>query len=581
MANALNITDVILRDAHQSLLATRMRVEDMLPIADKLNEAGYWSLESWGGATFDSCIRFLNEDPWERIALLKKAMPDTKMQMLLRGQNILGYRHYADDVVEAFVKEAAQYVDVFRIFDALNDIRNLQTAIKAVKDNGKHAQGAVSYTTSPVHTVELFVKLAQKLQEMGCDSICIKDMAGLLTPVVAFDLVSSLKKNLDIPINLHCHATTGLSTTAIYKAAEAGVDIVDTGISALSLGSAHTPTETAVAMFQGTDRDTALDMKLLQEIASYFKEVRKKYARFESSFVGVNTRILMSQVPGGMLSNLENQLRQMNALDKLDAVMDEIQLVRKDFGYPPLVTPSSQIVGTQAVFNVLNGRYKTITRESKGLLRGQYGACPGEINEDVRKMALGDEQPITHRPADDIPNELETLKKEIGSKATDIKDVLTYALFPQVAEKFFETRGKKIEEPAAAAAQEAAAAAPAVSGDAMDFAVVVNGINYDVTVIPGRGASHKISQVTPAPAGATQKDTVTPGGNKVKSPLPGAIVRVNARDGDSVSEGDTIMMIEAMKMETAITAPVSGTIASINVAVGDSVKTDDLVATID
>jgi oxaloacetate decarboxylase alpha subunit len=576
----LNITDVILRDAHQSLLATRLKTEDMLPISAKLDKVGYWSLETWGGATFDSCIRFLNEDPWERIAALKKAMPNTKMQMLLRGQNILGYRHYADDVVEAFVKEAAQYVDVFRIFDALNDTRNLKTAIKAVKANKRHAQGAISYTTSPVHTVKAFIELGKELQEMGCDSVCIKDMAGLLTPTAAFELVSGLKKNLDIPVNLHSHATTGLSTTSIFKAVEAGVDIVDSGISALALGSAHSPTETVVAMFRGTQWDTGFDLKLLDEIATYFKEIRKKYGQFEGSFIGVDTNILMSQVPGGMLTNLENQLRQMNAADKIDQVMEEIQLVRKDFGYPPLVTPTSQIVGTQAVFNVLNGRYKTVTKESKGLLRGEYGRCPAPVNEDVRKMALGDEQPIDHRPADDIPNELEKLKKEIGSKARDIKDVLTYALFPQVAEKFFETRGKKIEEAPVAVKAPAAAAAPA-AGEVRDFSVVVDGKSYAVTVIPGKGGSHQIHQIVPAPAGVTQKDAGTPGSKQVKSPLPGAIVKVVVKDGDKVSEGDTLMVIEAMKMETPITAPFAGTVASINVAVGDQVNTDQLVATLE
>lgn len=577
----LNITDVILRDAHQSLLATRLKTEDMLPISAKLDKVGYWSLETWGGATFDSCIRFLNEDPWERIAALKKAMPNTRMQMLLRGQNILGYRHYADDVVEAFVKEAAQYVDVFRIFDALNDTRNLRTAIKAVKDNKRHAQGAISYTTSPVHTVKAFIELGKELQEMGCDSVCIKDMAGLLTPTAAFELVSGLKKNLDIPVNLHSHATTGLSTTAIFKAVEAGADIVDTGISALALGSAHTPTETAVAMFQGTQWDTGLDLRLLDEIASYFKEIRKKYDQFEGSFVGVDTNILLSQVPGGMLSNLESQLRQMNAADKIDQVMEEIQLVRKDFGYPPLVTPTSQIVGTQAVFNVLNGRYKTVTKESKGLLRGEYGRCPAPVNEDVRKMALGDEKPIDHRPADDIPNELEKLKKEIGSKARDIKDVLTYALFPQVAEKFFETRGKKIEEAPVAVKAPAAAASPSAPGEVRDFSVVVDGKSYAVTVIPGKAGTHQISKIVPAPAGVTYKDSTAPGATQVKSPLPGAIFKIMAQDGAKVAAGDTLLVIEAMKMEYPITAPAAGTVASINVAVGDQVNTNDLLVTLD
>lgn len=579
MANKLNITDVILRDAHQSLLATRLRIEDMLPITDKLDKVGFWSLETWGGATFDSCIRFLNEDPWERIEKLKKAMPDTPMQMLLRGQNILGYRHYADDVVDAFVDEAAKNIDVFRIFDALNDPRNLHTAIKAVKRNNKHAQGAISYTTSPVHTIDRYVKLGKELQEMGCDSICLKDMAGLLKPDQAYELVSRLKRSLDIPINLHSHATTGLSTTSIYEAVRAGVDIVDTGISAMSLASAHSPTETVVAMFQGLERDTGLNLELLHEIADYFVKVRQKYAQFEGSLVGVNTRILTSQIPGGMLSNMVSQLRQMNALDRLDEVMEEMPIIRKDLGYPPLVTPTSQIVGTQAVFNVLNGRYKTITKETKGLLRGEYGRCPGQINEDVRRMALGSDEPIDHRPADDLPNELDKHKKEIGSKARDIKDVLTYALFPQVAEKFFETRGKDVEQSAASPKVDSQPVSAPASKDAMDFKVVVDGNPYNVTVIPGKGGSHQLTQV--APAGRTKADSAPTGSKVIKAPLPGAVIRIEAPDGTKVSAGDTIMVIEAMKMESPITADVDGVVASINVAVGDQVQTGQTVATLD
>ncbi len=579
MGNKLKITDVVLRDAHQSLLATRMKIEDMLPIADKLDKVGYWSLETWGGATFDSCIRFLNEDPWERIAKLKKAMPNTKMQMLLRGQNILGYRHYADDVVKEFVKHAAENVDVFRIFDALNDPRNIKTAVKAVKDAGKHAQGAISYTTSPVHTIDYFVDLAKEYQDLGCDSICIKDMAGLLRPADAYELVSKMKKVLNIPINLHAHATTGLAATSIYKAMEAGVDIVDTAISSMSLGSSHAATESIVAMTQGGDRDTGLDLNLLMEIANYFKDVRKNYSEFEGTLKGVNVNILLSQVPGGMLSNMESQLKQMNALDRMDEVMEEMQEVRKDYGYPPLVTPSSQIVGTQAVFNVLNGRYKIITKESKALLRGEYGRCPGKINEDVRKMAIGDDKPIDHRPADDLPNELDKIKKEIGSKARDMKDVLTYALFPQVAEKFFETRGKNI--PAEIPAVKATVVAPVVAGDAMDFSVVVDGHNYNVTVMPGKGNGATIQSVKPAPAGVTKADSVATGKEKLEAPLPGTVFKIIAPAGTKVVAGDTILILEAMKMETPVTTEHDGVVASINVAVGDTITTGQILASIE
>lgn len=449
---ALGITDVVLRDAHQSILATRVRLEDMLPIAPKLDQVGFWSVESWGGATFDACIRYLGEDPWERIRELKKAMPNTRQQMLLRGQNLLGYRHYADDVVEKFVERAAvNGVDVFRVFDAMNDPRNLETALKAVKKQGRHAQGTISYTTSPVHTLDMWVDLAKQIEDMGADSVAIKDMAGILTPYTAFELVSRLKASLAIPIHMQCHATAGLSSVAILKAVEAGIDNVDTAISSLSMTYGHSPTESVVAMFQGTERDTGLNLELLEEIAAYFREVRKKYAKFEGNLKGVDSRILVAQVPGGMLTNMESQLKEQGAQDKFDQVLAEIPRVREDLGFIPLVTPTSQIVGTQAVINVLTGeRYKSITKETAGVLKGEYGAAPAPFNAELQARVLDGGEAITCRPADLLEAEMDKLTAELkgiarekGIKlaADEIDDVLTYALFPQIGLKFLENRG--------------------------------------------------------------------------------------------------------------------------------------------
>ncbi len=451
MTRALLLTDLVLRDATQSLFATRMRTEDMLPIAEKLDRVGFWSLETWGGATFDACIRFLGEDPWERLRLLKAAMPNTPMQMLLRGQNALGYRHYADDVIEAFVERAAvNGIDVFRIFDAMNDMRNLETAIKATIKVNKHAQGAMSYTLSPVHNVEFWVDMAKRLEDMGSHSICIKDMAGLLKPYVAEELVSRIKENCKLPLSMHCHATTGLSTATYLKAIEAGIDMLDTSISSMSLTYGHSPTETFVSIMEETDRATGLDLDLLEEISLYFREVRKKYAKFEGSLKGVDVRILTAQVPGGMLTNLESQLREQNASDKLDAVLQEIPAVRKDLGYVPLVTPTSQIVGTQSVLNVLSGeRYKTISKETAGVLKGEYGATAAPVNTELQQRVLDGAEPITCRPADLIKPEMTRLTKELKalSKAegfdlgkNEIDDVLIYALFQQVGVNYLKNR---------------------------------------------------------------------------------------------------------------------------------------------
>ena len=449
MAKKILITDTILRDAHQSQAATRMRIEDMLPACEMLDKAGYWSLECWGGATFDSCMRFLNEDPWERLRALKKAMPNTKLQMLLRGQNLLGYKHYADDVVDAFVKKSIENgIDVIRIFDALNDPRNMEAAIKATKKYGGHVECAISYTESPVHNKEYFVKLSKQLEEMGADTICIKDMANLLLPYDAYELVKALKAELKVPVHLHTHNTTGTGDMTYLMAIQAGVDIIDTALSPLANGTSQPSTEAIVATLKGTEYDTEIKLEDLSDIASHFRGVAKKLKEqgsLDPKVLNVDPNTLLYQVPGGMLSNLISQLKQANAEDKYYDVLAEIPRVRKDFGYPPLVTPTSQIVGTQAVLNVLMGRYKMISKESKGLLRGDYGKLPGEVNEEVRKLAIGDEKVITCRPADLLQPELEKYREETKGIAKSDEDVLSYALFPQVAQKFFETRDKKPE----------------------------------------------------------------------------------------------------------------------------------------
>ncbi len=443
-AQKVKITDTVLRDAHQSLLSTRMKTKDMLPIIDKMDQVGYWSVEMWGGATFDTCLRYLKEDPWERLRALRKKFKNTKLQMLLRGQNIVGYRHYPDDVLEAFIERAAANgIDIFRIFDALNDVRNMQKSIEFVKKYGKIAEGAISYTLSPVHNNDYFVKVAKQLADLGVDTICIKDMAGLLSPYDAFDLVEKLKKEVGLPVHLHCHATSGLAHMSYLKGIEAGADIIDTAISSMSQGTSQPPTESMVAALKNTPYDTGLDIELLGEIADYFSNVREKYKDFESRFVGVDTKVLIYQVPGGMMSNLETQLKAQGALHRLKEVLEEIPRVRKDLGYPPLVTPTSQIVGTQATINVLMGkRYAVFTKETINLLKGMYGRSIAPFDPEVQKKALKGEKPIDCRPADLLKPELDKLKKEIGSLAQSLEDVLSYALFPQVAKEFFELREK-------------------------------------------------------------------------------------------------------------------------------------------
>jgi oxaloacetate decarboxylase alpha subunit len=588
----LGITELVLRDAHQSLLATRLRIDDMLPIAGELDEVGFWSMESWGGATFDACIRYLGEDPWERIRELKKAMPKTPQQMLLRGQNLLGYRHYGDDVVGHFVERAAvNGVDVFRVFDAMNDMRNIEVALQAVKRVGKHAQGTIAYTLSPVHGVDLWVEQGKRIEDMGADSIAIKDMAGLLRPYVGYELVSRLKAACDIPIHMQCHATTGLSTATNLKCIEAGIDNIDTAISSMSMTYGHSPTESLVAILEGTERDTGLDIQRLERIAAYFRDVRKKYARFEGSLRGVDARILVAQVPGGMLTNMENQLREQNAADRLDEVLTEIPAVRKDLGYIPLVTPTSQIVGTQAVLNVLTGeRYKSISRETAGVLKGEYGATPAPVNEQLQARVLEGGEPITCRPADrlepemdTLADELETLAKEKGISLSDgesrIDDVLTYALFPQVGLKFLANRGKPEAFEPAPGAEEPETGAPPVPADSpaaasgpATYRVVVNGQPFQVQVSedgsPTQIDAAPVAQ-TPAPSAAAAP------GEPVKAPLAGNIVRVAVAAGDVVDAGEVIVILEAMKMETEVRAPRAGSVTALSVSAGDAVAVGD------
>jgi len=585
----LGITDVVLRDAHQSILATRVRLEDMLPIAGKLDQVGFWSVESWGGATFDACIRYLGEDPWERIRELKKAMPNTRQQMLLRGQNLLGYRHYADDVVEKFVERAAvNGVDVFRVFDAMNDPRNLETALRAVKQQGKHAQGTISYTTSPVHTLEMWVDLAKQIEDMGADSVAIKDMAGILAPYTAYELVSRLKASLSIPIHMQCHATAGLSTAAILKAVEAGIDNVDTAISSLSMTYGHSPTESVVAIFKGTERDTGLDLELLEEIAAYFREVRKKYAKFEGTLRGVDSRILVAQVPGGMLTNMEGQLKEQGALDKFDEVLAEIPRVREDLGFIPLVTPTSQIVGTQAVINVLTGeRFKSITKETAGILKGEYGSAPAPFNSQLQQRVLDGAEVITCRPADLLQPEMDKLTAELRKLAEEkgiklakdeIDDVLTYALFPQIGLKFLEKRGDASAFEPMPTGKEQAAREPGV---AEVYTVEVNGKSFVVQVNEG-GDIEGLKPIGDAPAGpaVTASAPAAGAGEPQLAPLAGNIFKVLVQPGQLVQEGDLVIILEAMKMETEIRAFKAGTVSGVNVKVGDAVSVGDSLLTL-
>lgn len=573
----VGISELAIRDAHQSLHATRMTTADMLPACPMLDKIGYKFIEGWGGATYDSCIRFLNEDPWERLRKLHSAMPNSKIMMLLRGQNLLGYRHYADDVVDKFVETAAKNgIDVFRIFDACNDPRNLERATKAAKKTGKHVQMAISYAVTPYHTVEKYAELAKTYAEFGADSICIKDMSGLLKPYDAFELVTAIKKAVDLPIEIHSHATTGLSVATELKAVEAGADILDTAISSMSMGTSHSPTETIVEMLKGSKYDTGLDTKALLEIAAYFREVRTHYASLESKFLGADTRILLSQVPGGMLSNLESQLKQQGAADKMDDVLKELPVVQKDVGYVPLVTPTSQIVGTQAVFNVLFGRYERMTGEFRDLLVGKYGKLPAEPNADLVKKALEQnkmEKAVTCRPADLLEPEWDKMVKEAkenGGDGSD-EDTLTYAMFPKVAPKFFKERANgPVDAKETFGIKEAPKSSSGGKGGS--YTVTVNGTAYNVTSGPAgdsmsvhvNGTAYNVTfgaaGSAPASAPAASAAPAVTGGEDVNAPVAGTLLRYAVDNGASVSKGQTVIVLESMKMELEVKAPCDGTI---------------------
>lgn len=595
MTKKIKMTELVLRDAHQSLFATRLRLDDMLPIAHELDDIGYWSLEAWGGATFDSCIRFLGEDPWVRLRELKKACPKTPLQMLLRGQNLLGYRHYADDVVERFVERCvANGMDVFRVFDALNDPRNMKAALQAVRKFGGHAQGTLSYTTSPVHTMQTWLDTTEQLLEIGIDSLVIKDMSGILNPMAAADLVREIKKRFDVELHLHCHSTTGMAEMALLKAVEAGVDGIDTAISSMSGTYGHPATESIVATLQGTEYDTGLDIPRLEKIAAYFRNVRKKYAKFEGQLRGVDSRILVAQVPGGMLTNLENQLKQQNASDKLDLVLEEIPRVRKDLGYIPLVTPTSQIVGTQSVINVITGeRYKTIAKETAGILKGEYGKTPAPVDSALQARVLEGAAPVTDRPADHIAPEMAKIEAEVAeqAKAKGVKlannavdDALIVALFPQIAWKFLENRNNPAAFEPAPTGNESAVenkpvskATPSASGSAI-YTVELEGKAFVVKVSEGGDISHVANtapqaapQATPAPA---------TGGTPVTAPMAGNIWKVVATEGQTVAAGDVLFILEAMKMETEVKAAQAGTVRGICVKAGDAVAVGDTVMTL-
>jgi len=606
----VHITDVTLRDGHQSLIATRLRTEDMLPICPQLDRIGFHSLEAWGGATFDACVRFLKEDPWERLQRLKAALPNTPLQMLLRGQNLLGYRHYADDVVRSFVQRSAEGgIGIFRIFDAMNDVRNLRVAIEATREAGAHAQGTICYTTSPVHTARQFVAMAREMVAMGAQSIAIKDMAGLLTPNATRELVGDLVEAVDVPIHLHAHATSGLSELCQWQAIEAGCRHIETAISAFAGGTSHPPTESLVAALAGTRFDTGLDLEALQEISSYFREVRKKYARFESDYTGVDTRVLVNQVPGGMISNLANQLRDQDALDKFEAVLLEIPTVREDLGYPPLVTPTSQIVGTQAVMNVLAGeRYKVITNEVKHYLMGHYGKTPGPVNPIIRGKAIGNAEVLDCRPADRIAPEMDSLRVEIGELALNEEDVLTYALFPEVGRQFLQQRleGTLLPEPLNPPQASTAEGCPAP----VEFNVTFHGETYHIKVtgsghrredsrplyvtvdgLPEEVLLETLEEIDVTPGTATSGDggkrsrksgprrATRPG--DVTTSMPGTVIDVLVSEGQEVTAGDPVLVIEAMKMESEIPAPISGTVKTVNVTKGQAANPDDALIEIE
>ena len=605
----INITELVLRDGHQCHIATRLRTEDMIPICSKLDNLNFWSIEAWGGATFDACVRYLKEDPWERLIKLRKALPNSKIQMLLRGQNLLGYRHYSDDVVEMFVKKSADNgVDIFRIFDALNDIRNIEVSIKAVKKYKKHAEGTICYTTSPVHNIEYFVALGKKIEELGCDSIAIKDMAGLLTPQDTKDLVSSLVKNTNLPIHMHCHATSGLASINLITAVESGATIIDTCNSSYSEGASHPSTESIVVALEGMGYKTSIDLSKIDEITDYLKENRKKYWQFESEFTGLDPRVLINQVPGGMISNLSNQLKDQGAIDKMNDVLEEIPAVRKDLGYPPLVTPTSQIVGTQAALNVITGeRYKTITSEVKNYFLGQYGMAPGKLNANIKKKAIGDEKEITSRPAEKLKPEFNNLKVKSESFASTEEDILTYAMFPDIATTFLQERNAGTLEPEILLNKNEEMNkgdhfAPSEfnitlhgetyhinltgSGDPSEherpFYVSVDGISEEVLVetldevLVNKPSATENSKENKENRNTKNETRTKPNHDGcITTAMPGKIIDIKVNVGDNVSAGDSIIIIEAMKMENEIQASKSGTVIAINIKKGDEVSPNE------
>ena len=605
----INITELVLRDGHQCHIATRLRTEDMIPICSQLDNLNFWSIEAWGGATFDACVRYLKEDPWERLIKLRKALPNSKIQMLLRGQNLLGYRHYSDDVVEMFVKKSADNgVDVFRVFDALNDIRNIEISIKAVKKYKKHAEGTICYTTSPVHNIKYFVALGKKIEELGCDSIAIKDMAGLLTPQDTKDLVSSLVKNTNLPIHMHCHATSGLASINLITAVEAGATIIDTCNSSYSEGASHPSTESIVVALEGMGYKTDIDLSKIDEITNYLKENRKKYWQFESEFTGLDPRVLINQVPGGMISNLSNQLKDQGAIDKMNDVLEEIPAVRKDLGYPPLVTPTSQIVGTQAALNVITGeRYKTITSEVKNYFLGQYGMAPGKLNVDIKKKAIGDEKEITSRPAEKLKPEFNNLKVKSESFASTEEDILTYAMFPDIATTFLQERNAGTLEPEILLNKNEEMNkgdhfAPSEfnitlhgetyhinltgSGDPSEherpFYVSVDGISEEVLVetldevLVNKPSATENSKENKENRNTKNETRTKPNHDGcITTAMPGKIIDIKVNVGDNVSAGDSIIIIEAMKMENEIQASKSGTVIAINIKKGDEVSPNE------
>ena len=615
----IGITETVLRDAHQSLLATRMITPDILGIANVLDNIGFWSLEVWGGATFDSCLRFLKEDPWERLKRVRKAYKNSRLQMLLRGQNLVGYRHYADDVVEKFVSLSADNgIDVFRIFDSLNDFRNIKKAVETAKKKKKIVEATICYTTSPVHTNELFTQMALELENMGADTICIKDMAGLLSPTNAYNLVSMIRKKISLPIHVHSHSTSGFASMSLLKAVEAGADNIDTAISSMSCGTSHPPTESMVFTLSEMGYDIDLDLEKLKEVADYFRNVRKRYGSLESEYTNINADIIVTQVPGGMMSNLANQLKEQNALDKMEEVLYEVPQVREDFGFPPLVTPTSQIVGTQAALNVITGeKYKVVTSETRNYLKGYYGKPPAEINCDIQKRVLGNEEIVTVRPADLIEPELSKEYKDIKGFKINKEDLLSYVLFPNIALEFFKARKEgalpdyskptdkesvlspvqeqNIPQESAAALEKDGGLAPS------EFIVTVHGESYKIKIA---GVGHKsdqkrpfflnidgaleevviesLTEIVPSAGGeivgesiARSKRPSPKRDGDVYAPMPGRITKVIVKEGSPVKAGDTVLIVEAMKMENEIHTPIDGVVKEIYIKEGDSVNPDE------